>query len=231
MQNGYLFHSIHLIKESPRKFGGFLLSFFLSKTWHPLPSPPMSKYLIVGLGNNGNEYADTRHNIGFDVVFAFVKKHGGVFTLERLAYQSQVRFKGKTFICICPTTFMNLSGKAFKYWMDKEKVPLEHTLTIVDELALPLDKIRLKPSGSAGGHNGLKDIENTLNSTEYPRLRFGIGNNYPKGLQADFVLGKWRPEEIPQVQLKIQKCVDTIEMFATIGIEKTMNEVNKLSIQ
>jgi len=190
----------------------------------------MSKFLIAGLGNNGNEYANTRHNIGFDVVFAFVQKHGGSFKLERLAYMAQVKYKGKIFVCICPTTFINLSGKAFKYWMDKEKVPLEHTLTIVDDLALPLDKLRLRASGSDAGHNGLKDIQNTLGTDQYPKLRFGIGNNYPKGMQSDFVLGKWMAEEIPQVQLKIQKCVDTIEKFATIGIEKTMNEVNKLSI-
>jgi PTH1 family peptidyl-tRNA hydrolase len=191
----------------------------------------MAKYLIVGLGNNGNEYANTRHNIGFDVVFAFVQKHGGSFKLDRLAYVAQVKYKGKIFVCICPTTFMNLSGKAFKYWMDKEKVPLENTLTIVDDLALPLDKIRLRASGSDAGHNGLKDIQNTLETDQYPKLRFGIGNNYPKGMQADFVLGKWSAAEILQVQLKIQICVDTIEKFATIGIEKTMNEVNKLSIQ
>lgn len=191
----------------------------------------MSKYLIAGLGNNGDEYANTRHNIGFDVVFAFVKKHGGSFKLDRLAYTAEVKWRGKQFICICPTTFMNLSGKAFKYWMDKEKIPLENTLTIVDDLALPLDKIRLRPSGSDAGHNGLKDIQAVLGTDKYPKLRFGIGNNYPRGMQADFVLGKWRPEEIPQVQLKIQYCVDTIEKFVMIGIEKTMNEVNKLSIQ
>jgi peptidyl-tRNA hydrolase, PTH1 family len=191
----------------------------------------MSKFLIAGLGNNGTEYANTRHNIGFDVVFAFVQKYGGNFKQDRLAYVAEVRHKGKLFICICPTTFMNLSGKAFKYWMDKEKIPLENTLTIVDDIALPLDKIRLRASGSAAGHNGLKDIQATLGTDQYPKLRFGIGNNYPKGLQADFVLGKWLAAEIPQVQLKVQYCVDTIEKFAAIGIERTMNEVNKLSIQ
>ena len=191
----------------------------------------MSKFLIVGLGNNGPEYANTRHNIGFDVVFAFAKKHGGSFKQERLAYRAEVKFKGRVFVCICPTTFVNLSGKAFKYWMDKEKILLENTLTIVDDIALPLDKIRLRATGSDAGHNGLKDIQFTLGTDRYPKLRFGIGNDYPKGMQADFVLGKWRAEEIPQVQLKIQYCVDTIEKFATIGIEKTMSEVNKLSIQ
>jgi peptidyl-tRNA hydrolase, PTH1 family len=190
----------------------------------------MSKYLIVGLGNVGNEYANTRHNIGFDVVFAFVQKHGGSFKQERLAYLAEVSYKGRQFVCICPTTFVNLSGKAFKYWMDKKKIPLENTLTIVDDIALPLDKIRLRAAGSDAGHNGLKDIQATLGTDKYPKLRFGIGNDYPKGMQAEFVLGKWRAEEIQKVQLKIQTCVDTIEKFATIGIEKTMNEVNKLTI-
>ena len=122
----------------------------------------MSKFLIAGLGNFGNEYANTRHNIGFDVVNAFVQNHGAGFKVERLAYMAEVKWKGKQLICICPTTYMNLSGRAFKYWMDKEKVPLENTLTIVDDLALPLDKLRLRPSGTAAGHNGLKDIQNIL---------------------------------------------------------------------
>jgi PTH1 family peptidyl-tRNA hydrolase len=126
---------------------------------------------------------------------------------------------------------MNLSGKAFKYWLDKEKIPLGNTLTIVDDVALPLDKLRLRAAGSAGGHNGLKDIESTLGHHQYPRLRFGIGNNFPKGMQADFVLGKWDAAELPVVQLKIQKCVDIIEKFAITGIEQTMNEVNKITIQ
>lgn len=191
----------------------------------------MSKFLIAGLGNIGNEYANTRHNIGFDVVYAFVQKHGGSFKEGRLAYVAEVKFRGKPFICICPTTYMNLSGKAFKYWLDKEKIPLENTLTIVDDIALPLDKLRLRPAGSAGGHNGLRDIEATLGHDKYPRLRFGVGNDYPKGMQADFVLGKWNAAETPVVQLKIQKCVDIIEKFALTGIEQTMSEVNKLSIK
>ena len=191
----------------------------------------MSKYLITGLGNIGNEYANTRHNIGFDVVNAFVQKHGGVFKSERLALVAEVKWKGKLFICICPTTFMNLSGRAFKYWMDKEKIPLENTLTIVDDLALPLDKLRLRAGGSSAGHNGLKDIQNVLGTDIYPKLRFGIGNNYPKGMQADFVLSKWLNVELTTVQLKIRKCIEVIESIAVVGIEKTMNEVNKLSIQ
>lgn len=189
----------------------------------------MSKFLIVGLGNAGDEYAHTRHNIGFDVVHAFVLKHGGMFKVDRLAYMAEVKWKGKIFICICPTTFMNLSGRAFKYWMDKEKVALDHTLTIVDDLALPINKLRLRGSGSDAGHNGLKDIQNILGTDAYPKLRFGIGNMFPKGMQADFVLGKWKKEEIPFVNYKIQKSVEIIESFASIGLELTMSRVNNLS--
>jgi len=187
----------------------------------------MSKYLIVGLGNIGMEYAHTRHNIGFDVVTAFVLKHGGLFSTQRLAEVAEVKWKGKIFICAKPTTYMNLSGKAFKYWLDKEKILLENTLTIVDDLAIPLSKLRLRPSGSGGGHNGLSDIELTLGTDQYPKLRFGIGNNYPRGMQAEFVLSKWFPEEIPVVAKKVQACIETIENFSTIGIEKTMNAINK----
>ncbi|MEO6547515.1 MAG: aminoacyl-tRNA hydrolase [Ferruginibacter sp.] len=191
----------------------------------------MAKYLIVGLGNVGNEYANTRHNIGFDVVNALIQKHGAALQVSRLAYTGEIKWKGRQLKCICPTTFMNLSGKAFKYWMDKEKIPLENTLTIVDDLALPLDKLRLRPGGTHAGHNGLKDIQNTLGTDSYPKLRFGIGNQYPKGMQVDFVLSKWLSNELPTVQLKVEKCVGIIEDFVTVGIEKTMNEVNKLSIQ
>ncbi len=187
----------------------------------------MNKYLIVGLGNVGNEYAHTRHNIGFDVVAAFVAKHGGALSLERLAYKAEVKWKGRIFVCICPTTFMNRSGLALRYWMDKEKTDLKNILVVVDDLALPLNRLRLRPSGSDAGHNGLKDIQAVLNTLDYPRLRFGIGNVFPKGRQVDFVLGKWQPSEVPMVKLKIDKCLEIIEAFATIGIDQTMNNVNK----
>ena len=189
----------------------------------------MNKFLIIGLGNIGDEYKHTRHNIGFDVVTAFVLKHNAFFKLDRLAEVAEVKWKGRTFICIKPTTYMNLSGKAFKYWMDKEKIEIGNTLTIVDDLALPLSKLRLRGAGSDAGHNGLKDIQLTLGTDQYPKLRFGIGNQYPKGRQVDFVLGKWFPEEQPVVQEKINKSVEVIESFATIGLEKTMNTVNNLS--
>lgn len=191
----------------------------------------MSKFLLVGLGNIGSEYANTRHNIGFDVLNVFVMKHKGSFVVDRLAYVAEVKFKGKDIVCICPTTYMNLSGRAFKYWMDKTKVPLENTLTVVDDIALPLDKIRIRPSGSAGGHNGLKDIQNILGTDVYPKLRFGIGNLYPKGMQADFVLGKWRKEEEKQVMLKIETSVEAIECFVSAGIEQAMTLYNNMSIK
>jgi PTH1 family peptidyl-tRNA hydrolase len=186
------------------------------------------KFLIVGLGNAGNEYAHTRHNIGFDVVAAFVQKHGASFSTGRLAFTAAVKWKGKTFVCICPTTYMNLSGNAVKYWLDKEKIDIEKTLVIADDVALPLTKMRLRAAGSAGGHNGLKSIEEILGSTEYARLRFGIGNDYPKGMQADFVLDKWRKDEEALVKLKIDKAVEIIENFAVRGISLTMNDVNKM---
>ncbi|MBC7586714.1 MAG: aminoacyl-tRNA hydrolase [Chitinophagaceae bacterium] len=189
----------------------------------------MSKFLIVGLGNIGNEYRHTRHNIGFDVVDAFALKHGGMFKLDRLAEMAEVKWKSKIFICIKPTTYMNLSGKAFKYWMDKEKIELQNTLTIVDDLALPLEKIRLRSTGTDAGHNGLKDIQLMVGTDKYPKLRFGIGNNFPKGMQVDFVLSKWLPTEQPIINQKIEKSTEIIESFAALGIERTMNAVNNLN--
>jgi PTH1 family peptidyl-tRNA hydrolase len=185
------------------------------------------KYLIVGLGNIGMEYDATRHNIGFDVADTFVIKHGGSFRTDRLAYVADCRWKGKTFVVIKPTTYMNLSGKAVKYWLEKEKVPLEQSLVIVDDVALPLETLRLRASGSAAGHNGLKNIEQTLQSDQYPRLRFGVGNNYPKGRQIEFVLGKWTPEELPLVKEKILRSVELIESFASIGVARTMSLYNR----
>lgn len=190
----------------------------------------MSKFLIIGLGNIGPEYAHTRHNIGFDVIDAFVIKQGGFFKSDRLADVAEVKWKGKTFICVKPNTFMNLSGKAFKYWMDKEKIDIENTLTIVDDLALPISKIRLRASGSDAGHNGLKDIQLTLGTDAYPKLRFGIGNDFKKGQQIDFVLGKWNTAEKKIVELKIEKSVEVIESFASIGLSRTMTMANALEI-
>jgi PTH1 family peptidyl-tRNA hydrolase len=188
----------------------------------------MDKFLIAGLGNIGTEYANTRHNIGFNVVEAFVKKHNGLWQTGRLAEVAIVKLKGKQVTLIKPTTYMNLSGRAFKYWMDHEKVAVNNTLTVVDEIALPLEKIRIRPSGSDAGHNGLKDIQATLGNDVYPKLRFGIGNQYPKGRQVDFVLGKWQADELPVVLQKIDTCVEVIEQFVLVGIDATMTQYNKL---
>jgi len=189
----------------------------------------MTKFLIIGLGNPGNEYAHTRHNIGFDILNTFVLKNNAFFQSARLAEVAEIKFKGKIFVCIKPTTFMNLSGRAVKHWLDKEKISIENSLTIVDDLALPLSKLRLRKRGSDAGHNGLRDIQNVLGTDEYPKLRFGIGNQYPKGMQVQFVLSRWLPEELPVVKLKIEKSIQVIEEFATIGIDRTMSDVNNLT--
>jgi peptidyl-tRNA hydrolase, PTH1 family len=185
------------------------------------------KFLIAGLGNIGPEYDATRHNIGFEAADLFVLKNDGKYALDRHAFVSEVKWKGKTFVVIKPTTFMNLSGKAVKYWLDKEKIPLENLLVIVDDLALPLGTLRLRASGSDAGHNGLKNINLVLMTDKYPRLRFGIGSDFPKGRQVDFVLGRWKPSEVPIVKEALLKSTDAIECFATQGIGKAMTMFNK----
>lgn len=187
----------------------------------------MSRYLIAGLGNIGPEYAHSRHNIGFDIADSLVAKHNASFKSDRLADVASFMFKGKEIYVIKPTTYMNLSGRAVRYWMDNKKIPLDQLLVLVDDLALPLSKIRLRPSGSDAGHNGLKSIQETLGTVDYPKLRFGIGNNFPKGMQVDFVLGQWSKEELALVQLKIEKSVEVIENFIFTGLARTMTEVNK----
>jgi len=188
----------------------------------------MEKFLIAGLGNIGDEYAHTRHNIGFDILNYFVQKHKASFSIDRLAYRAEVKLKGRMVICILPTTFMNLSGKAIKYWLDKEKIDVTKLLVLVDELAVPLNKIKIKPAGSDGGHNGLRSIQEVLQTTSYPRLRFGIGNDFPKGMQVDFVLGRWNNSEVPVVSKKIEKCSEAIEQFVLTDLEKTMANFNNL---
>lgn len=185
------------------------------------------KFLIAGLGNIGAEYDATRHNIGFDVVDVLAIKNNATFKQDRLAAVAEYRWKGKTIIVIKPSTYMNLSGKAIKYWMDKEKVPLEQTLVILDDLALPLGTLRMKSSGNDGGHNGLKSIQECLQTNKYPRLRFGVGNDFPKGMQVEFVLGKWTSDEFPLVKERILTSVEMIESFAFRGIQLTMNQYNK----
>lgn len=184
------------------------------------------KFLIVGLGNIGVEYEFTRHNIGFDIADVLVMKHEGKFTTDRLATVAKIKIKGKTLVVIKPTTYMNLSGRAVKYWMEKEKISIENILILVDDLALPIETLRLKKGGSHAGHNGLKSIDAEIGTNQYPRLRFGIGNNFPKGKQVDFVLGKWKNDELPIVKEKLLKSVEVIENFIQIGIERTMNTFN-----
>ena len=188
----------------------------------------MNKFLIAGLGNPGAEYQGTRHNIGFDVLDAFVSKHQATLNSSRLADQAEIRWKGKILICIRPSTFMNLSGKAVKYWMQKEGIALENILIIVDELAIPIEKLRLRPTGSDGGHNGLKSVQESLQTDQYARLRFGIGSNYQKGKQVEYVLGRWSQQELEIVQAKTTGCVDIIESFALEGLQTAMNKCNNL---
>ena len=191
----------------------------------------MGKFLIAGLGNIGADYSGTRHNIGFDVLDALAASLGGGFSIERLAEKAELKWHGQILVCIKPTTYMNESGRAVKYWMDKEKIARENILVVLDDLALPLSKLRLRPGGSDAGHNGLRSIQEHLGTDAWPRLRLGIGNNFPKGRQVDFVLGKWTANELPVVQNKVQKSVEIIESFATIGIERTMNQYNKLEFE
>jgi len=190
----------------------------------------MSSFLIVGLGNIGPEYMGTRHNIGFDVADLLVFKHGGRFESDRLAYIAEINFRGKTLTCIKPTTYMNLSGRAVRYWMEKKKIPLERILVIADDIALPLSRIRLRGNGSAAGHNGLRSVSEELQTENYPRLRYGVGNQFPRGMQVEYVLGSWAAEEIPLIKIKNEKAVQIVESFVFMGLERTMNDYNKISI-
>ena len=184
------------------------------------------KFLIAGLGNIGAGYEGTRHNIGFDIVSELVNRHHTSFELARLALKAEFKYKGKQFHLIKPTTFMNLSGKSVRYWLQLLKIPNANLLVIVDDIALPFGKLRLKSKGSDGGHNGLKHISQMLESQVYPRLRFGIGDNFSKKRQSQYVLGKWTREEEAELPILIDKAVDATIKFATIGIGRTMNFLN-----
>ncbi len=184
------------------------------------------KYLIVGLGNIGPKYAFTRHNIGFMVLDRLAAQKGLSFEMDKLAFNTHYRYKGRKIHLIKPTTYMNLSGKALNYWMQKYKVPIDKVLVIVDDLALPLGKLRLKPKGSDGGHNGLKHIIETLGHQNYARLRFGIGNNFMRGAQVDYVLENFSDEELEALIDPIDQCISIIESFASNGLESTMNLFN-----
>ena len=182
------------------------------------------KYLITGLGNIGAEYLGTRHNIGFRVVNQLVESVNGQFTEERYGAIARIRVKSAELIVLKPNTFMNLSGNAVRYWLQKENIPVENLLVVVDDLALPFGHLRLKPQGSDAGHNGLKNIAQLLNTQSYARLRFGIGNDFPRGGQIDYVLGKFPPEQLQQMPEVLDKAVEIIKSFCLAGIQITMNQ-------
>jgi len=184
------------------------------------------KYLIAGLGNIGPEYELTRHNIGFLTLDRIADKNNFAFTKQRLADKGEYKFKGRQLHFIKPNTYMNLSGKAIAYWLQELKIPKENLLVIVDDIALPFGTLRLRAKGSAAGHNGLKNIEEVLGGQEYPRLRFGIGSDYSKGQQIDFVLGNFSQQEFDVLPSLMDKAAETIYSFCTTGIERTMNTFN-----
>ena len=184
------------------------------------------KYLIVGLGNPGAEYENTRHNVGFRVVDTIAEAHGGTFSTERHGMVSTIRFKGRALVLLKPNTFMNLSGKAVRYWMEAEKIPVDRILVITDDLNLDYEKLRLRAKGSDGGHNGLKDIQAVLETNVYPRLRIGIGSDFSRGGQSDFVLGEWTEDEGLALQEVLTKSSKAVESVVTIGLSRTMNSFN-----
>ncbi len=184
------------------------------------------KYLIIGLGNIGEEYKSTRHNIGFSILDAFAEKNKIEFKQERLVYKAEWKFKGRTLVLCKPTTYMNLSGKAVNYWLQKEKIKTENLLIIVDDLALPFGTIRIKKKGGDAGHNGLIDIIETLGHQNFNRLRFGIGNEFLKGQQINHVLGEWSKDENEKLEDRMKQVISSIKSFVTIGIDRTMNEFN-----
>ncbi|MBR1766391.1 MAG: aminoacyl-tRNA hydrolase [Bacteroidales bacterium] len=204
-----------------------ILSFCKRNDCKETNDEPVSKYLIVGLGNVGAEYEGTRHNAGFMVVDALAKEGEARWSLERHAYRTEVRHKGRTLVLIKPTTFMNLSGKAVKYWLQAEKIGLENLMVVVDDLALDPGIIRIKKQGAAGGHNGLTDIEQHLGTQAYNRLRVGVGSDFGRGHQIDHVLGQFPPEDLVRVEAAVEQACQALKCFATQGIDRTMNLYNK----
>ncbi len=184
------------------------------------------KYLICGLGNIGVEYAKTRHNIGFMVLDKLAASKDKTFESSRLAFITEINHKGRTIYLVKPTTFMNLSGKALNYWLKELKIPIENSLTITDDIALPFGKLRMRSKGSGGGHNGLGNIQEVLETDNYPRLRFGVGGDFSKGRQVDYVLGEFDSGEAAELPIFIDKAIDAILSFASLGIERTMNSFN-----
>ncbi|WP_179315912.1 aminoacyl-tRNA hydrolase [Winogradskyella undariae] len=186
----------------------------------------MKKFLIVGLGNIGEKYANTRHNIGFKILDYLAETNDILFETVKLGDVSTLKIKGRTLILLKPSTFMNLSGKAIKYWLEKEKIPLENLLVITDDLNLPFGSLRLKTKGSAGGHNGLKDTQDKLQTGSYNRFRFGISDAFSTGRQIDYVLGEWTDEENTQLKERLKISAELVKSFALVGVNTTMNQFN-----
>ena len=204
----------------------FFRSLFGKKQEEEQDIPTEMKYLIVGLGNPGAKYENTRHNIGFKVVEAFAEESNAAFETIKLGDVAKAKWKGRQVILLKPSTFMNLSGKAVNYYLQKEKINPENLLVITDDLALPFGKLRMKGKGSDGGHNGLKDIQAVLNTTNYARLRFGVGAEFSKGKQVDYVLGEWNDEERKTLEERIKTATEFIKGFTTIGLNQTMSNWN-----
>ncbi|MCM8570994.1 aminoacyl-tRNA hydrolase [Gramella jeungdoensis] len=206
-----------------------MLSFFgriLGKKKTGEKTDPMKKFLIVGLGNIGPKYENTRHNVGFKILDELAREKEVTFETQKLGDVASFRFKGRTFILLKPSTYMNLSGKAVNYWMQKEKISLENLLVVTDDLNLPFGTLRLKTKGSDGGHNGLKDIQTQLNTTKYNRFRFGISDEFSKGQQVDYVLGEWSEKEEEKLPERLKTSAELILSFGTAGVSNTMNTFN-----
>lgn len=191
-----------------------------------LEGDPMKKYLIAGLGNIGPKYENTRHNIGFKIVDFIAKENELPWQTAKLGDIAIHKKKGRSFLLLKPNTYMNLSGKAVRFWLQKENIPLENLLVIADDLNLPFGSLRLKTKGSDGGHNGLKDIQNELETIEYNRFRFGISDDFSKGRQVDYVLGEWSPEELEKLPERLKKSAELVESFGLAGVKHTMNHFN-----
>jgi PTH1 family peptidyl-tRNA hydrolase len=196
------------------------------KTAVPHDTDPMKKYLIAGLGNIGEEYSGTRHNIGFQVLDALASSQGFDFEAQKLGEVGSFKLKGRQVLALKPATYMNRSGKAIRYWMEKEKIPVENLLVITDDINLPFGTLRMKAKGSDGGHNGLKDIQQVLQHINYHRLRIGVGSDFPKGQQVDYVLGKWNSEELDAMKARLTRITDMVLSFVLAGPKQTMNEFN-----
>jgi PTH1 family peptidyl-tRNA hydrolase len=204
----------------------WLTSLFRAKRHILKESDVMKKFLIVGLGNIGDKYQETRHNVGFKVLDALAAEESFVFEDAKLGAIATFKYKGRSILCLKPSTYMNLSGKAVRYWLEKENIPLENLLVITDDINLTFGTLRLKGKGSDGGHNGLKDIQNTLQTTTYNRFRFGVGSDFGKGKQVDYVLGEWNEDELKTLSERLKKAAEVIRSFVFSGLKNTMNQFN-----